>query len=142
MSFVRITLATLLTALVIALGASVAEAGTARTVQPCADAELEASGSNLRRIRAAVVCLHNQIRAQYHLPLLRENRRLRRAALGHSRDMVTGDYFEHTTPAGTTTVDRILRSGYARKAEGWVLGENRRGARARSARRAARSRPG
>ena len=124
MSFVRITLATLLTALVFAPGASVAEAGTDRTLQQCADADLEAAGSNLRRIRSAVVCLHNQIRARFHLPLLRENRRLRRAALGHSRDMVAGDYFEHTTPEGTTTLDRILRSRYVGKGEGWVLGEN------------------
>ena len=124
MSFVRITLATLLTTLVLAPAAGVAEAGTARTAQGCADADLEASGSNLRRIRAAVVCLHNRIRVQHHLPLLRENRRLRTAALGHSRDMVTGGYFEHTTPEGTTTLDRILRSGYAGNGEGWVLGEN------------------
>jgi len=103
---------------------SIAEAGTARTAQQCADADLEASGNNLRRIRAAVVCLHNQIRAQYHLPLLGENKPLRRAALGHSRDMVTDGYFEHTTPEGTTTLDRILRSGYVGRGEGWVLGEN------------------
>jgi uncharacterized protein YkwD len=125
MSFVlRITLATLLTALVFVPGESVAEAGKARAAQQCADADLEATSGNLRRIRAAVVCLHNQIRAQSHLPLLRENKRLRTAALGHSHDMVTGDYFDHTTPQGTTTLDRILGSGYIGNGEGWVLGEN------------------
>ena len=125
MSFaLRITLATLLAALVFVPWASVAEAGKARTAQQCADADLEASSSNLRRIRAAVVCLHNEIRARYHQAALRENRRLHRAALGHSRDMVTDDYFEHTTPEGTTTLDRILRSGYVGKGDGWVLGEN------------------
>jgi uncharacterized protein YkwD len=125
MSFVlRITLTTLLTALVFVPSASVAEAGMARTAQQCADAGLEASSSNLRRIRAAVVCLHNQIRAEYHLPLLGESKLLRRAALGHSRDMVTGGYFDHTAPEGTTTLDRILGSGYVGKGDGWVLGEN------------------
>ena len=70
----RITFATLLAALVIAPSASVAEGGRARAAQQCADADLEASSSNLPRIRAAVVCLHNQIRAQYHQPPLRENK--------------------------------------------------------------------
>ena len=120
----RITFATLLAALVIAPWASVAEGGRARAAQQCADADLEASSSNLPRIRAAVVCLHNQIRAQYHQPPLHENRRLQRAALGHSRDMVTDDYFAHTTPEGITALDRILRSGYVGRSDGWVLGEN------------------
>jgi uncharacterized protein YkwD len=125
MSFaLRITLATLMTALALAQWASVAEADKPRAAQQCADADLEASGSNLRRVRTAVVCLHNQIRARYHLPLLRENVRLRKAADDHSRDMVSDGYFEHTAPEGTTTVDRILRSGYVGKRAGWVLGEN------------------
>ena len=117
----RLTLATLLTALVLVPGASVAEAGTAGA---CADADLEPSAGNLRRVRAAVVCLHNEVRAQHELPPLRENKRLRRAALGHSRDMVGDRYFAHTTPEGTTMVDRILRARYAGRGDGWTLGEN------------------
>ena len=125
MSFaLRTTLATLLTVLVLVPGAGVAGAVPARAAQQCADADLQPTGTNLPRIRAAVVCLHNQIRAQYRRPLLSENKRLRRAALGHSRDMVTAGYFEHTTPAGTTTLDRILGSGYAGEDESWVVGEN------------------
>src|ERR1044072_2371449 len=33
-------------------------------------------------VRAAILCLHNQIRADRGLPLLKENLRLRRAAVG------------------------------------------------------------
>jgi uncharacterized protein YkwD len=126
----RTALVALLTLLVIAPASTVAEgkrkkapAPTAAAVE-CADADLEATGENLGRIRAAILCLHNQIRAEHDLPALRENRRLRKAAHGHSRDMVKDGYFEHTTPEGTTMVDRILRARYVREDEGWALGEN------------------
>ena len=90
----------------------------------CPDADLGPAAGNLGRIRAAILCLHNEIRAQNHLPLLREHRRLRRAALGHSRDMVRTHYFEHTSPSGRTMVDRILAARYVREDQGWALGEN------------------
>jgi uncharacterized protein YkwD len=96
----------------------------AKAARACSDADLEASSANLLRIRKAVLCLHNQIRAQHGLKSLRANRRLRRAAVGHSRDMVRHDYFEHTTPQGVTMLDRILHSRYVRADQGWVLGEN------------------
>ena len=79
---------------------------------------------NLGRVRSAILCLHNEIRATSGLPKLREHKRLRKAALGHSRDMVKAGYFEHTTPKGVTMVDRILRARYVREDEGWMLGEN------------------
>ncbi len=96
----------------------------ARSVADCPDADLTPTADNLGRIRKAVLCLHNQIRAEHHLPALRSNKRLRKAALGHSRDMVDHGYFEHTTPAGVTMVDRILRAHYVRSNQGWSLGEN------------------
>jgi uncharacterized protein YkwD len=100
------------------------KAPAAKVVADCPDADLEPAGSNLGRIRAAILCLHNQIRAEHHLPLLREHKRLRKAALGHSRDMVHAHYFEHTTPSGVTMVDRILNAHYVREDQGWALGEN------------------
>jgi uncharacterized protein YkwD len=125
----RTALITLLTALLLVPAGSVAEGkrkGAARAQAPteCADADLEATQDNVGRIRDAVLCLHNRIRAQHGLPLLRENKRLRKAALGHSRDMVKDGFFEHTAPEGVTMVDRILRAGYVREDEGWALGEN------------------
>jgi uncharacterized protein YkwD len=120
----RTALAALLTALLFLPAVSTARTGTGPPAQECADADLEASTVNLRRIRAAVVCLHNQIRARHHLPGLRENRRLRRAARGHSRDMVADGYFEHTTPEGATMADRIVRAKYVGWDEPWLLGEN------------------
>jgi uncharacterized protein YkwD len=120
----RTTLVTLVTALLLVPAGSAAEARKARAAQQCADAGLEANKANLGRVRAAVLCLHNRVRAQHGLPRLRENKRLRRAAVGHARDMVRHRYFEHTTPGGATMVDRILRAGYVRAGQGWALGEN------------------
>jgi len=111
----------------IALGqkGQVAERPAARaTQQACADADMAPAAGNLDQVRAAILCLHNQVRERNDLPLLRENPRLRRAATGHSEDMVAHRYFEHTTPGGDTMVDRILRARYARSNQGWAFGEN------------------
>jgi uncharacterized protein YkwD len=125
---IRTALITLLTALLLAPATSIAEGRKHRpkatVAQECANVDLEATSENVREIRAAILCLHNQIRAEHHLPALRENKRLRKAALGHSRDMVKNTFFEHTTPDGVTMVDRILRARYVREDDGWMLGEN------------------
>src|SRR5215210_7648607 len=79
----------------VALGGS--DRPTARATQEgCANADLQPAAGNLELIRDAVLCLHNEIRTRHDLPLLRENPRLRRAALGHSEDMVERRFFEHT----------------------------------------------
>src|SRR5262245_52384032 len=112
-------------ALVALLAPAVAAASAGKSTDgECAHADVEPAAGNLDDVRAAILCLHNQIRARHDLPLLRENARLRRAALGHSRAMVGERYFEHTTPGGTTMVDRIMRARYARPNEGWAVGEN------------------
>jgi uncharacterized protein YkwD len=114
---------------VLGLATTVADArhpSTLRAVaaQQCADANLHPSPDNLKRIRRAILCLHNKVRAQNGLSPLRENRRLRRAARAHSHDMTAAGYFEHTAPDGTTMVQRILRADYVRDEQGWMLGEN------------------
>jgi uncharacterized protein YkwD len=125
----RTALIALLTAALLVPATTVAEGkrkapAEAQAAHECADADLEATNENLGRIRAAILCLHNQIRAENDLPALRDNKRLRKAALGHSKDMVKDGFFEHTTPEGVTMVDRILKAKYVGEDEGWVLGEN------------------
>jgi uncharacterized protein YkwD len=90
----------------------------------CANTDLLPTGDNVEQIRAAVLCLHNRIRQQHNLPLLKDNTKLRKAAVGHSADMVDEGYFDHTTPSGTGFVDRILGAGYAKRNDAWTLGEN------------------
>jgi uncharacterized protein YkwD len=97
---------------------------TASAPAECANADLVPDAGNLEQIRAAIICLHNKVRAERGLPSLRGNGRLRQAAEGHSADMVAGKFFEHTTPRGVTMVDRILRARYVRANQGWLLGEN------------------
>jgi uncharacterized protein YkwD len=90
----------------------------------CTNTDVVPTSGNVEVVRAALLCLHNQVRAQHGLPLLRDNSKLRRAANGHSSDMVDEGYFDHTAPDGETFVDRILGAGYAKRTDGWTLGEN------------------
>jgi uncharacterized protein YkwD len=103
---------------------AVERARAAQAPAECANADLRPASDNLDAVRAAIVCLHNQIRERNGLPLLKGNTKLRRAAEGHSSEMVQKRYFDHTSPTGATMVDRILAAGYVRADQGWVLGEN------------------
>ncbi len=90
----------------------------------CPALDVAPTAGNADEIRAAVLCLTNAERGQRDLRPLRENAKLRRAALVHSAHMVRHGYFAHTTPDGDTFVDRIVDAGYARRYDGWSLGEN------------------
>jgi uncharacterized protein YkwD len=90
----------------------------------CANTGLLPTAENVELVRDAVLCLHNQIRREHNLPLLKENSRLRKAGTTHSNEMVDEGYFDHTAPDGTTFVDRILGSGYAKRNGDWTIGEN------------------
>ncbi|WP_053227066.1 CAP domain-containing protein [Solirubrobacter soli] len=90
----------------------------------CQNTTVLPTAQNLELVRAAILCLHNQIRAQNNLPLLKDNAKLRKAAVGHSADMVGEGFFDHTSPNGDSFVDRILDAGYAKRNDGWTLGEN------------------
>ena len=91
---------------------------------PCANTGITPDNTNLEVVRAALLCLHNQLRGQANLPALKDNAKLRKAATGHSSDMVTDGFFDHTSPNGDTFVDRILDAGYAKRNEAWSIGEN------------------
>ena len=90
----------------------------------CSNTDVMPTADNVELVRAAVLCLHNQIRQQHNLPLLKDNTKLRKAATGHSGDMVDEGYFDHTTPDGSSFVDRIIGSGYVKRNDAWTLGEN------------------
>lgn len=96
----------------------------ARATRECENADVMPAPGNEGVVRAAILCLHNQIRAGRGLPLLRENAKLRRAAVGHSADMVQRRFFDHTSPSGTTFVKRIFAARYASNRVAWSLGEN------------------
>ncbi len=73
---------------------------------------------------AATLCLLNANRRAKHLAPLRPNDALRRAAIRHSRDMVTRHFFAHVNPDGLDASARIAQSGYAIGPGGGTTGEN------------------
>ncbi len=64
----------------------------------------------------------NHVRANHGLKPVNASRTLHRAAIRHSDDMIWRDYFSHTSPAGSTMTDRILKTGYV-SGYSWVAGE-------------------
>jgi uncharacterized protein YkwD len=121
-------------ATVLALGALLAPAASharpaipaakAHASQGCSNTDLKPTRANLELVRDAVLCLHNRERANHGLPRLKENPKLRRAAERHSSNMVDARFFDHTSPSGSSMVDRIRRTGYTSRARSWALGEN------------------
>ena len=120
MSKIRIFFIAFAALAVLAPATAVAEASAkpasvvARAAQQCADADLEPAAGNLGgSAPRSSACTTRSARARPSA--LRESPRLRRAATGHSEDMVTRRFFEHTAPRGVTMVDRIMRTNYARQ---------------------------
>lgn len=91
---------------------------------PCPDAELVPSAGNLKRARAATLCLVNEVRLRYGEAPLRDSSVLDTAAQEHSANMVAGDYFNHTTPSGEAFDVRIMAAGYVASGRSYELGEN------------------
>jgi uncharacterized protein YkwD len=90
----------------------------------CGAADSTPSAGTLRETSQAVLCLLNAERTSRGLGRLRMNGKLGRAALGHSRDMVTRRYFQHDSADGKTMLDRIKAAGYVRGNSVFTVGEN------------------
>jgi uncharacterized protein YkwD len=105
----------LVAAAVAAGGAPSAHASTA-----CAAADALPISVTSPTLASATACLLNQERARHHLPALKLNSRLAKAAGGHARDMVKRDYFSHDTEGGGDFATRIRKAGY----RGRTLGED------------------
>lgn len=75
-------------------------------------------------VRHATLCLLNHQRAAHGLRPLGADRRLAKAALGHSKDMVAHRYFAHESRSGAPFTARIARTGWTRSRRSYILGEN------------------
>ena len=111
---------TLTAAVVLAMLALAAPASAA----PCANATAQPGQASERVLAKATVCLVNKERSRRRMRALRENRRLSRAALSHTLDMVQRRYFEHVSKSGADVVDRLLSTGYLGRVRSWLVGEN------------------
>jgi uncharacterized protein YkwD len=81
---------------------------------PCGATQATPAQAGLAAAAQATLCLLNRERASRGLAPLRENGLLSAASVAHSRDMVTGAYFEHTAADGRTVQDRLRAIGYVR----------------------------
>jgi uncharacterized protein YkwD len=118
--FRRLAVIGLMAATITATGASSDEALAVR----CAGATALPAHSSERTLARATLCVLNAERRTHRLRALRLNARLSAAAVAHSRDMVQRDYFSHTTPLGTSFLQRIRHTGYLHRSRRWLVGEN------------------
>lgn len=99
-------------------------AGTPASATSCPNAIVQVTGLGQDAMETSIGCLINEERATHGVPPVQPNAALRQAALSHSDEMVTLGYFDHTSPAGLTFVQRIADTGYTRGAQSWEVGEN------------------
>ncbi|WP_194913161.1 CAP domain-containing protein [Catenulispora rubra] len=84
-----------------------------RTVTTTATTSTSTSTSTAAAYEAEVVTLTNDQRVAHGCPALRDDPRLRAAAIAHSVDMRARNYFAHNTPDGVTPWTRIEAQGYS-----------------------------
>jgi uncharacterized protein YkwD len=99
-------------------------AGSPASAADCGPVNTEVDGLSQATMENSITCLVNDERTAYGLQPVTPNGQLRQAALSHSNEMVSEGYFEHTSPAGVTFMDRIESAGYMRGARSWSVGEN------------------
>jgi uncharacterized protein YkwD len=90
----------------------------------CPDETTHAADLSEYQLEQSVTCLVNERRTERGIGRVRDNVRLRHAAVNHSQAMVSGGFFSHTAPNGSGFVDRIQSAGYMRGARLWLVGEN------------------
>ncbi|HTB50453.1 MAG TPA: CAP domain-containing protein [Solirubrobacteraceae bacterium] len=102
---------------------SAAIAGVLAT--PCQNTDLTPEPGDLEEVQEATLCLINQERARNNELPLAISAQLAQVAQQHSADMLSKDYFSHTTPTGETQLERVLASGYIPNSQvGYTIGEN------------------
>jgi len=97
----------LLTAALLAVAPATASA-------ECQNADVRAGASTQDQARGAVRCLINEQRRKHGLGRLTTHRLLRAPANRLAGEMVRKRFFGHVSPDGTTMMDRLRDSGYAR----------------------------
>jgi uncharacterized protein YkwD len=90
----------------------------------CPDETTYAAELSEHQLEESITCLVNDRRNEHGVRPVRENARLRHAAVNHSQAMVSNSFFSHTAPNGSSFIDRIESAGYMRGARLWLVGEN------------------
>jgi uncharacterized protein YkwD len=90
----------------------------------CVSADAMPGQAAAEDLRAATLCLMNAERAARGLGRLQYEPLLGRVAASYARQMVRGQFFDHTSPAGSTMLARIRSTSYLRDVTSWSVGEN------------------
>jgi uncharacterized protein YkwD len=91
----------------------------------CQNTEARPEAGTIDAVDAATLCLVNQVRARNGELPLAPNADLQEAALAHSREMVSENYFAHVSPSGETPLQRVRETGYVpNEQDGYTVGEN------------------
>jgi uncharacterized protein YkwD len=106
-----------------ALAAALLGMPAAASAAPCPGADSAPDQLAAGERTAVVLCLLNDERAGRGLAPLQLDRRLSRAARGHSADMVAHHYFAHPSESGASFVTRIARTGWLHGRADWHVGE-------------------
>lgn len=98
--------------------------GTVSVAAPARSTAPQRTGAAMAALESSVVARMNVVRRSHGLRPLRLNRRLRAAAVFHSKDMGRRGYFEHDSLVGTPFWRRIERFYPSRGFRSWTVGEN------------------
>jgi uncharacterized protein YkwD len=90
----------------------------------CVSADAMPGQAAVEDLRAATLCLMNAERTARALGRLQAEPLLGRVASSYARQMVRGQFFDHTSPAGSTMLARIKATSYLRDVTSWSVGEN------------------
>jgi uncharacterized protein YkwD len=112
------------TSLIALLAAWALVASASASAADCGPVDTQVTGLSEAQMESSITCLINDERTSNGLQPVSTNDDLRQAALSHSNEMIKQSYFEHTSPAGVTFMDRIEATGYMRGARSWTVGEN------------------
>ncbi len=104
--------------------AALALAVPAASAHACPNEGKQPAQLTVKEARGAILCLINQRRAVNGMGMLRSDKRLARAAQGHSSSMDQQNFFSHTSPGGSSPQGRIQSSGYIAGASSWGVAEN------------------
>ena len=90
----------------------------------CVSADAMPGQAAVEDLRAGTLCLMNAERTARGLGRLQAEPLLGRVAASYARQMVRGQFFDHTSPAGSTMLARIKATSYLRDVTSWSVGEN------------------
>jgi uncharacterized protein YkwD len=90
----------------------------------CPYADAIPSFQTVPAARRATLCAINVERVRHGVSILHTTPELRESAKSYARNMVSKNFFAHTTPGGRTLLDRVRDTHYLDGCRLWELGEN------------------